>query len=65
MCLRQQVYGKRLAVFKMIVICPEENGLVFLVKRAWVAHSIKHQTGSRHELMVHEFKPCIGLCVDS
>ena len=31
---------------------------------AWVAQSVKHPTlgvGSGHDLMVHEFEPCIGL----
>ena len=35
---------------------------------AWVAQSVKHPTlgfGSGHDLMVHEFGPCIGLCADS
>ena len=34
----------------------------------WVAQSVKRPTlgfGSGHDLTVHEFKPCIGLCADS
>ena len=34
----------------------------------WVAQSVKHLTlgfCSGHDLMVHEFKPRIGLCADS
>ena len=33
-----------------------------------MAQSVKHPTldfGSGHDLMVLEFKPCIGLCADS
>ena len=36
--------------------------------RAWVTQSVKHQTlgfGLNHDLMVCEFEPHIGLCVDS
>ena len=29
---------------------------------AWVTQSVKHEFGSGHDLMVHGFKPCIGLC---
>ena len=35
---------------------------------AWVAQSVKCSTldfGSSHDLMVHEIKPCIGLCAVS
>ena len=34
----------------------------------WVAHLVKCPTldfGSGHHLMVHGFKPCLGLCADS
>ena len=34
----------------------------------WVAQLVKHLTldfGSGHGLMVHEFKPCMGLLSDS
>ena len=34
----------------------------------WVAQLVKCLTpdlGSGHDLTVHEFKPCIGLCADS
>ena len=33
----------------------------------WVAHSVKCLIvgfASGHDLMVHEFKPCIGLCTN-
>ena len=33
-----------------------------------MAQSVKHLTldfGSGHDLTVHEFEPCIGLCADS
>ena len=32
---------------------------------AWVAQSVKHLTSSGHDLMVHQFEPCVGLCADS
>ena len=34
---------------------------------SWVAQSVKRQIlgfSSGHDLMVHEFKPCSGLCAD-
>ena len=35
---------------------------------AWVAQLVKHPTlgfSLGHDLMVHEFEPCVGLCADS
>ena len=38
------------------------------VRGAWVTSLVEHPTldfGSGHDLMVHVFEPCIGLCTDS
>ena len=35
---------------------------------AWVAQSVEHpalDSGSSHDLAVHEFEPCVGLHADS
>ena len=43
------------------------NGLKVTAWGTWVAQSVKHlilDFGSGHDLMVREFKPCIGLCTD-
>ena len=39
----------------------------FLSQGAWVAQLVEHLTldfGSGHDLMVHEFEPCVRLCAD-
>ena len=44
-----------------------QNKETHILRGAWAPQPVKHLTldlGSDHDLMVHEFKPLIGLCAD-
>ena len=57
-----KAYGYLLALVRFLCLSKRDTG------DTWVAESVKHlilDFGSGHDLTVHEFKPCIGLCAIS